>query len=262
MDNAGGYLRFGLIFATAQEAGPLRARLSPFAVPSGLPRARAASYVLPNATVTLAIAGIGPSFARKIALEMLDSGDVDWIISAGVAGGLREDLKIGAVVEAAEVMDDNGMRWSARPIPAADPEEEIHRVVVYSSPVILSSPEQKRAARDRWNADVVDMEAAAIAAVAAQRGIRFSCVRSVSDALDDPLPLDFTRFLTPAGAPRLPLIVLHALTHPWLLPGLARLGFNSRTASRRLAETMMKSLLRLAAGPAAAGKGATRMNTA
>ncbi len=42
------------------------------------------------------------------------------------------------------------------------------------------------------------MEAAAIARLAAMRGIPFYCIKGVSDGLTDHLP-DFNRFLSPAG---------------------------------------------------------------
>ena len=61
-----------------------------------------------------------------------------------------------------------------------------------TSPTVADEPEKRRLA-STYNAALVDMEAAAIARLAAMRGIPFYCIKGVSDALADHLP-DFNRF--------------------------------------------------------------------
>lgn len=48
-------------------------------------------------------------------------------------------------------------------------------------------------------AQIVDMEAAAIAAYCQQEGLRFGCLKAVSDLATEDLPLDFNQFRDEAG---------------------------------------------------------------
>ena len=62
-----------------------------------------------------------------------------------------------------------------------------------TSPRVADEPEKRRLATT-YKAALVDMEAAAIARLAAMRGIPFYCIKGVSDPLDAKLP-DFNRFI-------------------------------------------------------------------
>ena len=66
-----------------------------------------------------------------------------------------------------------------------------------TSPQVADSAEKRRLA-SAYDAALVDMEAAAIARLAAMRGIPFYCIKGVSDGFNDQLP-DFNRFLSPSG---------------------------------------------------------------
>jgi hypothetical protein len=79
------------------------------------------------------------------------------------------------------------------------------------------------------------MESAGVAEVAARRGLPFAAIRAISDGFDEDLPLDFTRCANRDGQIRSAAVVLELLRHPSALPGLLRLGRNSRVAAERLA---------------------------
>ena len=86
------------------------------------------------------------------------------------------------------------------------------------------------------------MEAAAVARLAAMRGIPFYCIKGVSDGLTDRLP-DFNRFLSPDGqAPGWAGLLLFAILRPWYWPALLRMGENSRKASQSIAESLLEFL--------------------
>ncbi len=52
----------------------------------------------------------------------------------------------------------------------------------------VSGPAEKRMLADRYQADVVDMESAAVAAVAQERGIEFGAMKAMSDELEFEMP--------------------------------------------------------------------------
>ena len=109
-----------------------------------------------------------------------------------------------------------------------------------TSPIVAGAEEKRRLA-SAYNAALVDMEAAAIARLAAMRGIPFYAFKGVSDGFKDRLP-DFNPFLTPSGSFLTARFTLFALLRPWLWPALARMGENSRKASQSIAESLLHFL--------------------
>lgn len=68
-----------------------------------------------------------------------------------------------------------------------------------TTPCILWRAKDKQAMADRTGAIGLDMESAALAEAAAERHVPFAIIRSVSDLVDENLPVDFNLFLTPSG---------------------------------------------------------------
>jgi adenosylhomocysteine nucleosidase len=105
-----------------------------------------------------------------------------------------------------------------------------------TSPKVADSAEKHRLAAT-YDAALVDMEAAAIARLAAMREIPFYCIKGVSDGLNDRLP-DFNLFLAPDGQFRMLPFVFLSVIRPWYWPALIRMGENSRRASQSIAESL------------------------
>ena len=104
---------------------------------------------------------------------------------------------------------------------------------VVSSWTVVWQAEEKRRLRRVTEATGLDMESAAVAAVAQERGVPMAIVRTVSDLADEDLPLDFNLFLRPTGW----IEGVHALiSRPSSLAGLNRLRKQSRVAADRLTE--------------------------
>lgn len=104
---------------------------------------------------------------------------------------------------------------------------------IVSAPSVVWQAEDKRRLRRLTEATGLDMESAAVAAVAQDRGIPMAVVRTVSDLVDEDLPLDFNLFLRPTGW----LQGLQAVVcRPSSLAGLNRLRKQSRVAADRLTE--------------------------
>jgi adenosylhomocysteine nucleosidase len=92
---------------------------------------------------------------------------------------------------------------------------------------------EKRRLQGLTDAVGLDMESAALAAVAQERDLPMAIVRTVSDLADEDLPLDFNLFLRPTGW----LNGMQSLmSRPSSLGGLNRLRKQSRVAAARLTE--------------------------
>jgi hypothetical protein len=80
----------------------------------------------------------------------------------------------------------------------------------------------------------VDMETAAIGAVAEDRGIPWTAFRAISDRAGDPLVDAAVVGMSNAdGSPNLPAVLRYVVTHPHRIPTLARLGKGMRAAVAR-----------------------------
>ena len=104
---------------------------------------------------------------------------------------------------------------------------------VVSSETVVWQAEEKRRLRRLTDATGLDMESAAVAAEPGERGFPMAIVRTVSDLVDEDLPLDFNLFLRPTGW----IKGMQAfIRRPSSLEGLNRLRKQSRVAAGRLTE--------------------------
>jgi len=180
-----------------------------------------------------ACAGAGQAAATRAFAAVEDGGPIDLVFSIGWAGSLRTEIAAGTAHNVAGVIDvRTGERFHCD-AGAGD-------LWLATSPKVADAAEKRRLA-SAYNATLVDMEAAAIARLAAMRKIPFYAIKGVSDGLDAHLP-DFNRFLSPAGQFRLAHFVPFALLRPWYWPALVQMGENSRQASQSVAKLLVDFL--------------------
>lgn len=103
--------------------------------------------------------------------------------------------------------------------------------MVLSSDMVVWRADDKRAVARSTKAIGLDMESAALGNAAMRHGIPFAIVRTVSDGVDEDLPLDFNLFLRPAGWLTGGWALL---THPSSIAGMNRLRRQSRIAGGQL----------------------------
>jgi adenosylhomocysteine nucleosidase len=178
-------------------------------------------YELPNALI--AVGGIGRKFARRAAEVAVEYAQPQRLISAGIAGALSPKLKVGDVGHVREVIDvATGVRY---PGVGGD------WVLVTAQDV--SSVAGKRELLAKHCADVVDMEAAAVAQVAKERGLEFASVKAISDnaAFEMP-PLD--RFIDKNGRFATARFVVYVAFRPKWWSSLGSLKKNSDLATKNL----------------------------
>jgi adenosylhomocysteine nucleosidase len=176
-----------------------------------------------------ACAGAGVERAARAFAEVEKCGEIDKVISVGWAGALREELLPGQAYYVSCVID---ARTGERYHVAAWHNE----CFLVTSPKVADHAEKQRLA-STYQAALVEMEAAAIARLARQRGIPFYCMKGISDGYNDKLP-DFNRFISDDGQFRLARFVFFVLLRPWYWPALIRMGENSKKAARGIAASV------------------------
>lgn len=177
-----------------------------------------------------ACAGAGQAAATRAFAALEEGGPIDLVLSLGWAGALRAEIAPGSAHNVAGVIDARTGERFLCDAGAGD-------LWLVTSPSVADEREKRRLAT-AYKAALVDMEAAAIARLAAMREIPFYCIKGVSDSLDARMP-DFNRFIEPNGHFKLGQFILFAALRPWYWPALVRMGENSRKAAQGIAQSLL-----------------------
>jgi adenosylhomocysteine nucleosidase len=182
--------------------------------------------------------GIGAAAAtRSFAAIRAAADGLDAIISYGFAGALSCGVKPPGVHAVAEVVDARTGERFVTDTQRHGPGAPLRLVTLDH----VAGSGEKRPLAERYQATLVDMEAATIGRLARAHGLPFLCFKGISDGYTDELP-DFNRFITPAGQLRTTAFASHALLHPRSWGALLTLGRNSRAAAEALARTLPDTL--------------------
>ncbi len=180
-----------------------------------------------------ACAGAGQDAATRAFAAIEDGGPIDLVFSVGWAGALRGSVEPGTAYNVAGVVDARtGERFNC--------DAEAGQIWLVTSHRVCDEDEKRRLAAT-YGAGLVDMEAAAVARLAAMREIPFYCIKGVSDSLTARLP-DFNRFLSADGHLQLGRLALFAFLRPWYWPALIDMGENSKKAAQSIAESLHEFL--------------------
>ena len=187
------------------------------------------------------LSGMGPTAAQRAARELADAG-AKALAVFGVAGALDACLSNGTLFCPERILDDTGHDY------AADSPWRTHLLQqlatttrpLYTHGSLLSvqtpllTTSAKTTAHHHHAALAVDMESAAVAAVARERGLPFVCLRAIVDEVDDTIPVALHDSVDAWGRPR-PLGLIAALCrHPSVLADLPRLYSRMQRATRVL----------------------------
>jgi adenosylhomocysteine nucleosidase len=195
-----------------------------------------------------ACAGTGVDRATRAFAVVAKGRPVDLVISTGWAGALSEEFEAGKAYRVSGVVDvQTGERYAAegagrvKGSPGSeDRDSDREGFWLVTSPVAADEQEKQRLAA-AYGAGLVDMEASAVARIAAMRKIPFYCIKGVSDGFRDHLP-DFNLFISENGQFRMAGFILYALLRPRYWPALVRMGENSRKAAEGIAESLLEIL--------------------
>jgi adenosylhomocysteine nucleosidase len=188
-----------------------------------------------SAEVRVVITGTG-RFAAQRAMNSALGQIPDFCIASGLAGALKPDYLPGRVLAARYVTEIQ----SGRTLPgdsellrlAAETGATLVERFLVAERVIATVEEKRKLAA---SGDAVEMEGAYVLAAAAQKGIRAGAVRSVSDAVDRDLPLDFDAVFDEDGRTKVFQVLAQIVSKPGRIPGLVRLADESGRAASALA---------------------------
>jgi adenosylhomocysteine nucleosidase len=188
-----------------------------------------------NESAVAICGGIGPSAARRACEAMIALCTPEIVISAGFAGALVADLKVGDVVTPATVIDagdgssvTTGM-GSGGLVSVAE----------------MATVERKRVLSVKYDAVAVDMEAAAVAKGAGLRGVRFAAVKAISDSVAFEIPV-VEGSVDGQGRFHEGLFLAGIALRPWMWGRVARMARNSTLAAQSLSEALLGKIAEVA----------------
>jgi adenosylhomocysteine nucleosidase len=190
------------------------------------------------ANVLLAPAGDGAVKARRRAGELCDAR-VDALVGAGIAGALAAELSAGELVVGRCIRDASGEA------PAPDPAMLSHALsadgvtsgtlLTVDRPLVSLKDKATLAGSGDCGAAAADMESAAWARAAAERGIPYLVIRAIGDEAGEELPRYLPECMDREGGLRRSAVVARALANPWTIPDLMRLRRRVLDVAQRLA---------------------------
>ncbi|HEY6765977.1 MAG TPA: hypothetical protein VI386_14530 [Candidatus Sulfotelmatobacter sp.] len=182
-----------------------------------------------NENVIAVCGGIGAEPARRAAESVIALYNPAMIYSAGFAGAANSTLRVADVVIPRRVID-------ARDGSSVDTETGEGILVSSDSP---ASPQQKTKLHASYQADAVDMEAAAVAKAAQARRVRFRAVKAISDERNFELP-PFDKFVRSDGTFLTAKFAGYVIPRPWLWGKVLKLQGNSTVAARALCHKLQQ----------------------
>ncbi len=193
-----------------------------------------ALFELPEAMV--AIGGIGEARARHAAEVVIEHAQPKLLVSAGMAGAISPRLKVGDVGRIREVVDvATGDRYLTR-----------GGEWVLATSQEVSNAAEKQSLLTKYGADVVDMEGAAEAQVAKERGLEFAAVKAISDDASFVMP-PMNRFIDANGRFETKRFLVYVALRPKWWAALGKIRKNSGIASVNLCSAVVHLILEYSA---------------
>jgi nucleoside phosphorylase len=182
-------------------------------------------FELPEALI--AVGGVGEKRARHAAEVVIERVQPKLLVSAGMAGAISPQLKTGDVGRIREVVDvATGVRYPTR-----------GGEWLLASSQAVNDVAEKRILLMKYGADVVDMEGAAVAQVAKERGLEFAAVKAISDEAAFSMP-PMNRFIDGNGRFDTRQFLVYIALHPKWWATLGRMRKNSKIASANLCRAL------------------------
>jgi adenosylhomocysteine nucleosidase len=192
--------------------------------------------------VAVATGGPGRPAARHAAEVLITGHRPRWIISAGFAGALNPAFARNDIVLPDEVLDREGkrVRVDAPPALLADYPHAKGRLLTLDHVVLRA--QEKEELRRTFDADMVDMETSAVAAVCNEKLVRFLSIRVISDDSQSDLPREVAVLLSRSGSYRVGAALRAVWRRPSSLKDFWALYERALEAAERLARSVARCL--------------------
>ena len=206
-----------------------------------------------QASVT--VTGVGKEKAVAAVSSLLNDGPRPSLIrSIGFAGALSDDLSVGDLVLARQVMSTDGsppLQIDLRLFQQAENAilenaiPYVRRDTLTADRLVRTRDERERLAKE-FHAQAVSLEDYWVCQAASNAGIPFASVRAISDTTDQELPPYVEELMLQREARRGMRVILNAIARPARLPTLISLAGAARKAQKSL-ETFTKTFVAQAA---------------
>lgn len=180
--------------------------------------------------------GAGMVRAERAARALLAVHSPAWVLSCGFAGALQPQLKVGDIVAATDLVDDNGHDLKIDLGMASDPARHLHVGRIATVGKIVRTVADKHALAERTGGLAVDMETFAVAQVCQELQRKFLAFRVISDDLSTDLPPEVMSIFGDTGAVRFGAVVGSLWKRPGSITDLFRLREQANQAAEHLAD--------------------------
>ena len=172
--------------------------------------------------------GIGREAATEATRAVIERYRPQVVVSAGFAGAVVPELRVASILDPAKVIAAaTGTAFGTGGAGSG----------VLVTVAAVAGPEEKRRLAERFSAQAVDMEAAAVAKAAQAGGVRFRALKAISDELDFPLP-PTEGFLSASGRFKTLSFAAYLALRPWLWASAQAFGRNCSLAAEALAKAL------------------------
>ena len=188
-----------VVMALPIEAGGLVDQLRDLVVTAGDGFTERIGQLGKDTCVGILETGPGQKRASAATAEVIASREPQWVISAGFAGGLHDELRRGHFLMADSVSQAStgeeievGLTMDREALKSSN---GVHVGRLLTVDRIIRGVAEKRQLGEQHNALACDMETFAVARCSQQAKKRFLSVRIISDAVDDELPKEIDKLL-------------------------------------------------------------------
>jgi adenosylhomocysteine nucleosidase len=179
--------------------------------------------------------GVGENICRERIGKFLEGEQFDFLISAGFAGSLNDELQVNDLFVA-----KNFLTLDPKQAHSSLSNVSIHAANMLTVPALIDSSEERQRMARAYGASAVDMETEFIACACAIHGIPLLALRVITDTPVEPFPapsnvlFDIERQRTPMAA-----LAMFFLTHPNRARGFIRFARRITRARKILASALV-----------------------
>jgi len=230
--------KVAIVAALEREVRPLVRGWKSYRLPAadGLHRLR----FFESESAVVVCGGIGREAATEATRTVIERYRPEVVVSAGFAGALVPELRVASVlVPDRVILASTGTAFGTG----------VAGRGVLVTVAAVAGPEEKRRLAERFSAQAVDMEAAAVARAAQAEGVGFRALKAISDELDfSPPPTE--GFIDARGEFKTLRFAVFVAKRPWLWASARAFGRNSALAAEALAKALAGFVREAAQGSA------------